>query len=301
MSVALSLSYIFFQEIYPPKVRDFAYVTDGACLVQEIKRMEVIMLNTLEWQLCPMTAIGWLSTFLQVAYLSDRTGRELNSCDIVVPKFSRDFFVCMAQILDLCILDIESLRFPYSHLAASALYHLTNRHITQAGSGISVETLLPCIEWMRPFVEVLIERGFSETHIFDGISTDEQHTIQNHSVDFELLDIVHKKAAERQRQQLNARSEQRELFAAAQQRFAWSTIAESPMRQAVQLLPLTPSCTPPDNIGGKMSEAIFTNAKMGNQQLPSMLPNINHDINRMQTATTMQNSAFFPTFSYANE
>ena len=32
-----------FQEIYPPKLADFAYVTDGACLADEIIYTELII------------------------------------------------------------------------------------------------------------------------------------------------------------------------------------------------------------------------------------------------------------------
>ena len=32
-----------FQEIYPPKVKEFAYVTDGACTVEDILCQELII------------------------------------------------------------------------------------------------------------------------------------------------------------------------------------------------------------------------------------------------------------------
>lgn len=33
------------QEIYPPKVHQFAYVTDGACTEEEILSMEIIIMK----------------------------------------------------------------------------------------------------------------------------------------------------------------------------------------------------------------------------------------------------------------
>lgn len=33
------------QEIYPPKIFDFAYVTDGACDVDDIQQTELLMLK----------------------------------------------------------------------------------------------------------------------------------------------------------------------------------------------------------------------------------------------------------------
>lgn len=55
--------YIFFffkwllQEIYPPKVHQFAYVTDGACTEEEILSMEIIIMkvnrsHTLKMKCC---------------------------------------------------------------------------------------------------------------------------------------------------------------------------------------------------------------------------------------------------------
>ena len=35
--------FVPFQEIYPPKVADFAYVTDGACTAVDILEMELII------------------------------------------------------------------------------------------------------------------------------------------------------------------------------------------------------------------------------------------------------------------
>lgn len=35
----------FQQEIYPPKLTDFAYVTDGACTENEILEQELVLLK----------------------------------------------------------------------------------------------------------------------------------------------------------------------------------------------------------------------------------------------------------------
>ena len=41
----LLYNFAVFQEIYPPKLADFAYVTDGACSENEILDQELIMLK----------------------------------------------------------------------------------------------------------------------------------------------------------------------------------------------------------------------------------------------------------------
>ena len=229
------------EEIYPPKLREFAYVTDGACLVEEIRRMELVMLGTLNWQLCPLTAVGWLGAFLQVVYLSDLSDRQVDSVEMVKPKYSGDFFACISQILDFVMLDIESLKFPYSHLAASALFHMSNYNVVRTATGFSLETLQPCVEWMRPYVDALFERGFSDTHQYPGIPESEQHTIQQHCVDNDFLNKVQEKIAERRQKP------KRDLFAGPNAS-TWHNFVESPMRTAIQQqMPLTPMCTPPDD------------------------------------------------------
>ena len=39
------LMYFYLQEIYPPKLSEFAYVTDGACTESEILSEELLMLK----------------------------------------------------------------------------------------------------------------------------------------------------------------------------------------------------------------------------------------------------------------
>ena len=43
--------------------------------------------------------------------------------------------VLCLQLLDLCVLDVESLQFTYSVLAAAALYHSSTRELALSVSG----------------------------------------------------------------------------------------------------------------------------------------------------------------------
>ena len=54
------------EEIYPPKLQEFAFVTDGACSEDEIVQMELVILKGLNWGLSPMTPNRWMKTFMQV-------------------------------------------------------------------------------------------------------------------------------------------------------------------------------------------------------------------------------------------
>lgn len=54
------------EEIYPPKIGEFAYVTDGACQESDILQHEILLLQALEWSISPVTPIGWLGVYMQL-------------------------------------------------------------------------------------------------------------------------------------------------------------------------------------------------------------------------------------------
>ena len=56
------------EEIYPPKLQEFAFVTDGACSEDEIIQMELVVLKGLNWGLSPMTPNRWMKTYMQVFF-----------------------------------------------------------------------------------------------------------------------------------------------------------------------------------------------------------------------------------------
>ncbi|CAF0974010.1 unnamed protein product [Adineta ricciae] len=56
------------EEIYPPRISEFAYVTDKAYDERDILDMELDIMNALNWHINPITSISWLSTFLQIEY-----------------------------------------------------------------------------------------------------------------------------------------------------------------------------------------------------------------------------------------
>ncbi|XP_048450812.1 G1/S-specific cyclin-E2-like, partial [Rhincodon typus] len=118
-------------EIYPPKLNEFAYVTDGACTETEILDMELIILKALNWELRPVTIICWLNLYLQIICLKEIPNMSL-------PQYSKETFIQIAQLLDLCILDVESLSFPYGILAATALCHYTSTEDTFKASGAEI-------------------------------------------------------------------------------------------------------------------------------------------------------------------
>ncbi|XP_069777934.1 G1/S-specific cyclin-E2 isoform X5 [Narcine bancroftii] len=172
------------EEIYPPKLKEFAYVTDGACTETEILDMELIILKALNWELCPVTVICWLNLYLQIVFLKEVPNMSL-------PQYSQDIFVQIAQLLDLCILDVESLSFPYGVLAASAVCYYTSIEDTYKASGLQWDSISTCFNWMVPFAKTLNEGDPVKLRDFKHAATEDRHNIQTHTKYLDMLDDVH--------------------------------------------------------------------------------------------------------------
>lgn len=139
------------EEIYPPKLSEFAYVTDGACSEDDILKQELVILSALKWQTSPITIIGWLGVYMQlrVSNRQPKTQEEIHSKTVlksstvtqqtsqneksataatngiddgfVFPQFSGLEYAQTAQLIDLCTLDVGIANFPYSVIAAAAI------------------------------------------------------------------------------------------------------------------------------------------------------------------------------------
>ncbi|XP_072836982.2 G1/S-specific cyclin-E1 [Pogona vitticeps] len=176
------------EEIYPPKLHQFAYVTDGACTEEEILSMELIIMKALNWNLSPLTAVSWLNIYLQVAYLNE-------FYEMLLPQYPQQIFVQIAELLDLCILDVGCLEYTYGILAASALYHFSSCELMQRVSGYELCDIEDCVKWMVPFAVAIKEMGSTTVKHFRGIPAEDLHNIQTHINSFELLDKVQAKQA----------------------------------------------------------------------------------------------------------
>eukprot|EP00118_Oscarella_pearsei_P004670 m.20344 g.20344 ORF g.20344 m.20344 type:complete len:415 (+) comp28001_c0_seq3:119-1363(+) len=177
------------EEIYPPKLADFAYVTDGACSEKQIEEMELVQLQTLNWMLSPVTVNSWLNVFLQLANMKFM---KMPSENFIIPAYSQQDFVKVIQLLDLCIFDLGSLRFPNSVMAASAMCLTLGDDFSWESTGQSWERIHECVQWMQPFY-VAIRRGKNGTpniHSIDTVEEDQRHTIQTHVNSVNLLDDV---------------------------------------------------------------------------------------------------------------
>nr|XP_054354694.1 G1/S-specific cyclin-E2 isoform X5 [Pongo pygmaeus]XP_054354695.1 G1/S-specific cyclin-E2 isoform X5 [Pongo pygmaeus]XP_054354696.1 G1/S-specific cyclin-E2 isoform X5 [Pongo pygmaeus] len=171
------------EEIYAPKLQEFAYVTDGACSEEDILRMELIILKALKWELCPVTIISWLNLFLQVDALKDAP-------KVLLPQYSQETFIQIAQLLDLCILAIDSLEFQYRILTAAALCHFTSVEVVKKASGLEWDSISECVDWMLPFVNVVKSTSPVKLKTFKKIPMEDRHNIQTHTNYLAMLEEV---------------------------------------------------------------------------------------------------------------
>lgn len=188
------------EEIYPPKIAEFAYVTDGACTEEEILGKELVILKGLGWNLSPVTAPGWLNIYMQI-----ESGDWSRPNAFIYPQYGGLQYSQAAQLLDLATLDEGSLKFPYSHIAAAAIYHTQGRECALRVSRIPWEQLAPCVKWLTPFAMTTAEEDSQcllrsaitpvESHSGSGLKAtvpnivmDESHRIQTHVVDLNMLE-----------------------------------------------------------------------------------------------------------------
>jgi len=197
------------EEIYPPKLNIFAYVTDGACTEQEILDMEIVIMTTLKWKLTPITPASWVNIFLQILsvtpqsklqnlhYLRSRAVRqppsppESEDMSLVAPSYSGTDYVRALRIIDLTILDLQSFKYSYAALAAAAVYHTKGREAALSASGYKWETLVPCVNWMAPFAAVLKKNDVPDVLPgIPGVGDEARHLIQSHGISLAMLEQV---------------------------------------------------------------------------------------------------------------
>ncbi|KAM8887974.1 G1/S-specific cyclin-E1 isoform 1-T2 [Synchiropus picturatus] len=172
------------EEMYPPKVHQFAYVTDEACTEDEILSMEIIIMKELNWSLSPQTPISWLNVYMQVAYLKQ-------SNELLIPRYPQDTFTQIAELLDLCMLDMRCLEFSNGVLAASALFHFSSLELVETVSALKRSEVEECVRWMVPFAMALREREAPKMKTFSGIAADDMHNIQTHAAYMTWLEKAH--------------------------------------------------------------------------------------------------------------
>lgn len=128
-----------YEEIWAPEVRDFVYISDRAYTRDQILNMEKIMLNVLRFNLTVPTPLVFLNRFVKASgIVQDRQA------------------VSYAQYLvELSLPDYGMLRYPYSMIAAAAVYASNLAHGRQAfptelgrHSGYTEKAVRECACWL---------------------------------------------------------------------------------------------------------------------------------------------------------
>lgn len=136
------------EEVYPPKISEFAYVTDGACTAEDILLEELLILKILSWSITPITINSWLNIYMQLASEgrsakrrllgeSDVGANALRGYTFVFPQYSSLEFVVCGQLVDLAVLHVDVNKFPYSAVAAAAIAHTFSEDLALRVSGES--------------------------------------------------------------------------------------------------------------------------------------------------------------------
>ncbi|KAH0617553.1 hypothetical protein JD844_015934 [Phrynosoma platyrhinos] len=140
-------------------------------------------LEALKWELCPVTIVSWLNLYLQVDAVKDVP-------KVLLPQYSQEKFIEIAQLLDICILDVNSLDFQYRILVAAALCCYTSVLVVKRVTGLDWDSIAECVEWMEPFVRVAKKYPVKLKN-FKKIAAEDRHNIQTHTNYLDMLDEVH--------------------------------------------------------------------------------------------------------------
>jgi transcription initiation factor TFIIIB Brf1 subunit/transcription initiation factor TFIIB len=93
-----------YEEIYPPEVRDFVYITDKAYTAEEVLEMEVSILNALEFNFTVPSILKFIDRYIKVLELDAKT------------------YMTAKYLSELSLLDVKYLKSLPSRLAAAAVY-----------------------------------------------------------------------------------------------------------------------------------------------------------------------------------
>ena len=117
-------------------------------------------------------------------------------------RFFRQSYMKAVTLLDLCTFDMDSLRFSYSVLAASAMFHMLNDsnrisgidvtvRVVQECSGYRLNEIEACVQWMHSFSdickEVLTVDRMITVKTFSTVEEEDSHNIQLFHKNLELL------------------------------------------------------------------------------------------------------------------
>jgi cyclin E len=155
---------------------------DDYCTNNEeaISEFELYMLKTLNWQISPITVNSWLNIYLQIKKVNNHSNTILNTSFVLPPKELHVDYIKAIALVDLCIFDIECLKYKYSQLAACAMYHtIKPSDDALTASGYKLNDLQMCLSWMSTYADIIKENQDSiKLKKFNDVDPDDAHNIQ---------------------------------------------------------------------------------------------------------------------------
>ncbi|CAG9325215.1 unnamed protein product [Blepharisma stoltei] len=104
LGVAAMLIASKYEEIYPPSVKDFVYITDNTYTKEEVLWMEREILKKLNFNITIVSPLKFIERYARVSEMNERA-------------------YCLARyMIELSIIDYKSMRYKPSMIAASAVY-----------------------------------------------------------------------------------------------------------------------------------------------------------------------------------
>lgn len=93
-----------YEEIYPPEVKDFVYITDNAYTKQEIQDMEYLMLKKFDFNVTVISSFRFIERFVKLAQETD------------------DIFYLAQYVIELALIEYKMIKYKPSLLASGAIY-----------------------------------------------------------------------------------------------------------------------------------------------------------------------------------
>jgi len=158
-------------------IEDLIETCSGIVSREEIFDQEKILLKSLQWKLHPLTANSWLKMYHQLSHIL--TMDAVQEETLLVPRYSSFEFIQSAILLDHAVLRLESAKFSYSKLAASAFfYYNLDEEQTVKVSGYHWDELADCVAWMEPTASYVYKSGPISFKKFEEIYSDDKYNIQ---------------------------------------------------------------------------------------------------------------------------
>jgi hypothetical protein len=179
VGVAAMLIASKYEEIYPPEVKDFVYVTDRAYSKEEILEMEGKILSNLQFQLTITSSLRFLERYSKLVHMDQKS-----------------FHFCR-YLLELALVEYRVLKYLPSQLACASIYLYNKIHKREGWSDVLAKNskheelnvkacakdLLALLQGAEQSQLQAIKRKFSSNKLFEVSKISIEHSnLKNESL-----------------------------------------------------------------------------------------------------------------------